>query len=174
LEHTTGEVRFSTEYERGLLSPPAVDTGSIYLLTEPYAGAASLLKLDVDTGVQEWETPVDSTFVVGEERVYVRRAHRVVALDKGDGQEATTTTVDAAPVAASGPFLYATRGRSLYAFDRENGLEERWSLTLPETPPDAPDGKGIQSVTPVDGAVYVWNSSALVGIGPEEELTETE
>jgi outer membrane protein assembly factor BamB len=174
LEHTTGEIRFSEEYEHELLSPPTVDGGAVYVLAEPYAGATSLLKLDADTGARVWETPVDSTFVVGEEMVYVRRAHRIVALNKNNGREATTTTVDAAPVAASGPILYATHGRSLYAFDRENGLEERWSLTLPEIPSGAPDSKGIQSVTPVDGAVYAWNGSALVGIGSEERLTETE
>jgi outer membrane protein assembly factor BamB len=174
-DRTTGEPQFSTTYRREVYTPPAVSDGGIYVDINPRPGATSLLKLDVDTGEREWETPIASPFVVGDDELYVRRTRRIVALDTSDGRETTTTTLDAAPVAASGPILYATQpgSRSLYALDRENGLETRWSVTIPEMPPDALDSKGFLSVTPVDGAVYVWNGSALVAIGPEEGLNGT-
>lgn len=174
-DRATGEPQFSTAYERNIHSPPTVSDGGVYVVVHPYPGAVSLLKLDAKTGEEEWEVPVGSPFVVGDDELYVRRAHRVVALDKADGRETTTTTLDAAPVAASGPILYATQAdsRSLYALDREKELEQRWSVTIPEMPPNALDSKGFLSVTPVDGAVYVWNGSALVAIGPEAGLNGT-
>ena len=169
MDRATGELRFSTAYDGRPGSPPVVSDGSVFLVVWT-AERGLLLKLDADSGTQAWTAPVtESNLVVGADTVYVVKEGGLVAIGKRDGEPVAAGLTDVVPVAAVGSALYAHDFDTLYAFDRENGLEERWSMTFPTWGHHL--RVSISGVTAVSGAVYVANGPVLVALGPADGVS---
>ena len=134
-------------------------------------GPDRLYALDAAAGSVRWQADTgrwDGPPVVADGVVYLLDADEtLVALDVDDGAEVRSFGRRAVPLARTGDVLYATSAGTLYAYDATAG-DGLWSYGTPEVRVADTVNRGIDGITPVDGAVYVDAADGLHGIGPAE------
>lgn len=133
-----GSERWSVDGVSGVITPPAVVDGVVYVGSH---GGSEVAALDAHTGDELWRTDVedpvsgvrDAPAVEGG-GVYVSRGSSVVALDAVDGTTFWRTRLGVAAPVTAGPTVadgtvYACSGDTLYALDASDG-NERWQVDL--------------------------------------------
>ncbi|MGF2213768.1 PQQ-binding-like beta-propeller repeat protein [Streptomyces albidoflavus] len=131
----------------------------LYVVERPDDDTSVLVALDVDTGRQVWRcsllAPVSAVVVSGDFLYVSGGRGGLYRVSRSDGtwrrSETGTTALAASPVVASGTVVVST-GRSLAAFDTEDGTT-RWVRRLP----------GLAQGPPfvIGGAVYIGHRTGV-------------
>ncbi|MBP1953141.1 outer membrane protein assembly factor BamB [Halarchaeum rubridurum] len=163
LDTRNGETRWHRPLSDVGGSTPVVSNETVFVVDD----AAGLVAVDARTGEERWralgDTAIAGTPVVADDAVHVG-GDPLVSLDPSDGRVATEFEAAGRPVGRRGGTLYAVDRDTLRAFDVADGRQRWWYGTGSANVGDTVV-RGIDGVTPVDGAVYVSAADGLHGIG---------
>ncbi|WP_211311964.1 PQQ-binding-like beta-propeller repeat protein [Halarchaeum salinum] len=163
IETRTAETRWHRALSDVRGSTPVVSNETVFVVDD----AAGLVAVDVRTGEDRWRALGDAaivgTPVVAGDAVHVG-GDPLVSLDPSDGRVVTEFGEAGRPVGRRGGTLYAVDRDTLRAFDVADGRQRWWYGTGSANIGDTVV-RGIDGVTPVDGAVYISAADGLHGIG---------
>jgi outer membrane protein assembly factor BamB len=171
VELASGEERFSADTVRDRWANVVVADGTAYVAGHAGDDRQRLYALETGDGSVRWRADTGRGAgppVVADGVVYHLDADEtLVALDVDGGSEVRSFGRRAVPLARTGDVLYATSAGTLYAYDATTG-DGLWSYGTPEVRVADTVRRGIDGITPVDGAVYVDAADGLHGIGSAE------